>query len=210
MKSWARRHLASKYAGAIRIRAEHERFLGGITSNLRRLRLEETSVKRTFLKLCSAAMTSRALSPLSAWSSSSDLTNWAGNFEYSTDKQHSATSMNDIQEFVKRRSSLKVLSTRHCFNKIADSTSEFLSLRAMNRVVSLDPVARAVTVESGMSYGQLCPCLDSQGWALHNLASLPHISIAGACSTGTHGPEKRMATCPRRFQPLKWLMQPAK
>jgi xylitol oxidase len=57
----------------------------------------------------------------------------------------------------------------------------------MNRVVSLDPVARAVTVESGMSYGQLCPYLDSQGWALHNLASLPHISIAGACSTGTHG-----------------------
>jgi xylitol oxidase len=85
--------------------------------------------KRTFLKLCSVAMTSRALSPLSAWSSSSDLTNWAGNFEYSTDKQHSATSMNDIQEFVKRRSSLKVLGTRHCFNKIADSTSEFLSLR---------------------------------------------------------------------------------
>jgi xylitol oxidase len=124
---------------------------------------------------------------VSAWSSSSHLTNWAGNFEYSSDKQHSATSLDDIQEFVKRRNNVKVLGTRHCFNKIADSTSEFLSLKAMNRVVSLDPVARTVTVEAGISYGQLCPYLDSEGWALHNLASLPHISIAGACSTGTHG-----------------------
>ena len=47
--------------------------------------------------------------------------------------------------------------------------------------------ARTVTVESGLSYGQLCPSLDRDGFALHNLASLPHISIAGACATGTHG-----------------------
>src|SRR5262249_16886846 len=47
--------------------------------------------------------------------------------------------------------------------------------------------AKTVTVQSGMSYGQLCPYLDKQGWALHNLASLPHISIAGACTTATHG-----------------------
>src|SRR4029453_3580326 len=32
-----------------------------------------------------------------------------------------------------------------------------------------------------------CPLHDSKGFALHNLASLPHISIAGACATGTHG-----------------------
>jgi xylitol oxidase len=29
--------------------------------------------------------------------------------------------------------------------------------------------------------------LHAQGWALHNLGSLPHISVAGACATGTHG-----------------------
>ncbi len=143
--------------------------------------------KRTFLKICSAAMTSRVLSPLSGWSSGSKLTNWAGNFEYSTEKQYSANSLTDIQGFVRTRSNLKVLGTRHCFNKIADSTSEFLSLKAMDHVVALDPDARTVTVESGMTYGQLCPYLDNQGWALHNLASLPHISIAGASSTATHG-----------------------
>ncbi len=143
--------------------------------------------KRTFLKICSAAMTSRVLSPLFAWSSDGKLTNWAGNVAYSTEKQYSANSLKEIQEFVRTRSSLKVLGTRHCFNKIADSTREFLSVKAMDHVVGLDPDARTVTIESGMTYGQLCPYLDSQGWALHNLASLPHISVAGACSTATHG-----------------------
>ena len=132
-------------------------------------------------------MTSRVLSPLFAWSSDGKLTNWAGNVAYSTEKQYSANSLKDIQEFVRTRSSLKVLGTRHCFNKIADSTREFLSVKAMDHVVGLDPDARTVTIESGMTYGQLCPYLDSQGWALHNLASLPHISVAGACSTATHG-----------------------
>ena len=44
-----------------------------------------------------------------------------------------------------------------------------------------------MTVEAGVTYGQLGPYLDSKGFALHNLASLPHISVAGACSTATHG-----------------------
>ncbi len=142
--------------------------------------------KRTFLKVCSAALTSRMISPLLA-SSDSKLKNWAGNLEYSTEKQYSATSLKNIQEFVRNRRSLKVLGTRHCFNNIADTTSEFLSAKTMDHVVALDPDARTVTIESGMTYGQLCPYLDSRGWALHNLASLPHISVAGACSTATHG-----------------------
>ena len=143
--------------------------------------------KRTFLKMCSAAVGSRIFSPLSAWSQGSKLTNWAGNVEYSTEKQHAASSVTDAQQFVKNRKEMKVLGTRHCFNKIADTTSEFLSLRQMNNMVKLDAAARTVTIESGMSYGQLSPILDNQGWALHNLASLPHISVAGACVTATHG-----------------------
>src|SRR5690349_3673220 len=142
--------------------------------------------KRTFLKICSAMIGTRMISPLLAWSSDPKLTNWAGNIEYSTEKQHSANSVADTQEFVKSRRILKVLGTRHCFNRIADTSAEFLSLRSMEKVVGLDPAAKTVTVESGMRYGQLCPYLDSEGWALHNLASLPHISIAGACATATH------------------------
>src|SRR6201988_391406 len=143
--------------------------------------------KRTFLKACSLAMTNRLISPLLAWWSGDKLTNWAGNVEYSTQKLYSAKTVQDVQDFVRGRDSLKALGTRHCFNKIADSTTEFLSLKALDRVVELDSDARTVTIESGMSYGQLCPYLDSRGWALHNLASLPHISVAGACTTATHG-----------------------
>src|ERR1039457_3904534 len=72
---------------------------------------------------------------------------------------------------------VKVLGTRHCFNSIADSRYNLLSLKPMHEVVALDPAARTVTVDAGITYGQLCPPLDSKGFALHNLASLPHISI---------------------------------
>jgi xylitol oxidase len=130
---------------------------------------------------------SPALSPLFAWASGGKLTNWAGNFEYSTENLYPAGSLEQVQEFVKKQSRLKVLGTRHCFNKIADSKDQLLSLKAMDKVVALDPDARTVTVQAGMSYGQLSPYLDSKGYALHNLASLPHISIAGACTTATHG-----------------------
>ena len=100
---------------------------------------------------------------------------------------HRLTSLEQVRKFVKEHDSLKVLGTRHCFNGIADSTHALISLKPMDQVVALDPKARTVTVEAGMSYGQLCPYLHEKGFALHNLASLPHISIAGACATATHG-----------------------
>ncbi len=113
--------------------------------------------------------------------------NWAGNLEYSTDRLYSANSLEQVRTYVRKQRHLKVLGSRHCFNNIADSTQNLLSLKSMDQVVALEPEARTVTVESGMTYGQLCPLLHAKGFALHNLASLPHISIAGACSTATHG-----------------------
>jgi xylitol oxidase len=115
------------------------------------------------------------------------LTNWAGNYRYSTDNLQRLVSIEQVQRFVKEHDSLKVLGTRHCFNGIADSKHALISLRQMDKAVALDSKAHTVTVEAGMSYGQLCPYLHERGFALHNLASLPHISIAGACATATHG-----------------------
>ena len=115
------------------------------------------------------------------------LRNWAGNLQYGTDRLYRAGSVDQIQDLVKKHDKVKVLGTRHCFNGIADSTDNLISLRQMDRVVALDPKARTVTVEAGMSYGQLCPYLHDKGFALHNLASLPHISVAGAIATATHG-----------------------
>jgi xylitol oxidase len=115
------------------------------------------------------------------------LTNWARNYTYSTDNLHSLTSMEHVRKFVKKNDSLRVLGTRHCFNSIADSSAALVSLKAMDQVVALDAKTRTVTIEAGMSYGQLCPILHEKGFALHNLASLPHISVAGAVATATHG-----------------------
>jgi xylitol oxidase len=147
--------------------------------------------KRTFLKISSAFMTAPLFSPLTGWASGEKLKNWAGNLVYSTDKLFEAKSVAQVQAFVTGKSRFKVLGTRHCFNEIADSKDEFLSLKGMNRVVEIDEKNKTVTVEAGINYGQLSPYLHEKGFALHNLASLPHISVAGACATATHGSGER-------------------
>ncbi|RYZ18561.1 MAG: FAD-binding protein, partial [Chitinophagaceae bacterium] len=95
--------------------------------------------------------------------------------------------VDELKKLITGNPKLKILGTRHCFNRIADSADYFVSLRDMNKVVKLDTEAKTVTVEGGMKYGDLCPYLDSKGFSLHNLASLPHISVAGSCATATHG-----------------------
>jgi xylitol oxidase len=91
-----------------------------------------------------------------------------------------------LRKVVKSCSKLKALGTCHSFNAIADSKENQVSLKAFNEM-TLDAKGRTVTVGAGIKYGQLAPYLDSHGFALHNLASLPHISVAGARSTATHG-----------------------
>src|SRR6201993_2519386 len=143
--------------------------------------------KRTFIRFFAAMIGSPILAPLFSWASKNKLTNWAGNLEYSTDRLYTTNSLEEVRSYVKKQSKLKVLGTRHCFNKIADSTNQFLSLKAADEVITLDPQAHTVTVAAGVTYGQLSSYLHSKGFALHNLASLPHISVAGSCSTATHG-----------------------
>jgi xylitol oxidase len=147
--------------------------------------------KRTFIQLFAAVLASAPVMRLLAWAGQEKLRNWAGNIEYSTDRVQTSTSLAQVQDYVKTQPKLKVLGTRHCFNTIADSKDGFLSLKPMDEVIALDPAKRTVTVGGGITYGQLCPYLDGKGFALHNLASLPHISVAGACSTATHGSGQR-------------------
>ena len=143
--------------------------------------------KRAFIKFMTAAIANYVASPLFARSPDKKLTNWAGNIEYGTETLYPASSLEQVRTFIKKQTKLKVLGTRHCFNTIADSKNDFLSLKPMDGVVALDPVARNVTVDAGITYGLLAPYLHGKGYALHNLASLPHISVAGSCATATHG-----------------------
>ncbi|MBV8069285.1 MAG: FAD-binding protein [Acidobacteriaceae bacterium] len=142
--------------------------------------------KRDFLKTSAAVLTGSVLSRVSSSEEGEVRTNWAGNYRYSTDNLFLPETVEQVQQTIKKCRSLKALGTRHSFNGIADSTANQISLQKMTKM-TLDARARTVTVESGVKYGQLAPYLDRNGFALHNLASLPHISVVGARSTATHG-----------------------
>lgn len=113
--------------------------------------------------------------------------NWAGNYEYRAARLHEPESMDQVQELVRTVPKLRVLGSRHSFNDLADTPGDHISLARMPRLLELDAGARTVTIDGAGRYGELCGPLDAAGFALHNLASLPHISAAGACATSTHG-----------------------
>jgi xylitol oxidase len=117
--------------------------------------------------------------------------NWAGNYTYEAARVHFPGSVQEIQDIVKRCRNVRALGTRHSFNGIGDCPeADVISLKRLDRLLRFDRVGKAewtATIEGGITYGQLCPQLDREGFALPNLASLPHISVAGACATATHG-----------------------
>lgn len=114
-------------------------------------------------------------------------TNWAGNYVFLAPDVRSARSVAEVQEIVAGAGKVRVVGSAHSFNDIADSGEVQLSLAGLERVVRIDPARRQVTVDGGIRYGDLAPLLQAEGWALANLASLPHISVAGAVMTATHG-----------------------
>ena len=115
------------------------------------------------------------------------LTNWAGSHAYVAARLHEPETIEEVQEIVRSSPSLRVLGSGHSFNDIADTTGDLVSLARLPRRFELDRAAGTVTVDGGVRYGELCGPLEAAGFALHNLASLPHISVAGACATATHG-----------------------
>jgi alditol oxidase len=155
--------------------------------------------KRMFLKVSSAALTGAALSHINGCKqadtsvappggqSAARLKNWAGNLEYSSGNVVYPESVEQAQAFVKKADKIRALGSQHCFNKIADSPHQLISTKNLNKVIALDEAKKTVTVEPGIRYGTLGEYLQGKGHALHNLASLPHISVAGSVATATHG-----------------------
>jgi xylitol oxidase len=154
--------------------------------------------KRTFLKTSSLFLGGAMLAPLHGCKPDSGkenlsqakddpLKNWAGNLTYSTGNVHYPKTVEQVQEVVKKYDKVRPLGSRHSFNKIADSKENQISLKEMNKVVSLDKNANTITVEGGARYGEFASYLYENNYALPNLASLPHITVAGACATATHG-----------------------
>jgi alditol oxidase len=118
--------------------------------------------------------------------------NWAGNLTYRAAQLLEPRSVDQLRELVAASPRLRPIGTRHSFNDIADTTGALLSLRALPRRLELHPRQRTVTVDGGATYGEICGRLHAAGLALSNLPSLPHISVAGASATGTHGSGGRL------------------
>ncbi len=145
--------------------------------------------RKTFLKTSSVLVAGGLLSPFLSCKKQPKMVrkNWAGNYEYKAENLYSPKTVEEVQALVKKLDKQKALGSCHCFNNIADSPMNQISSQNLNKVISIDEKANTMTVEAGARYGQFAPQLDKKGFALHNLASLPHISVAGACSTATHG-----------------------
>jgi xylitol oxidase len=114
------------------------------------------------------------------------LRNWAGNHTFGASRVHRPATLEEVQEVVAAAPRVRVLGSRHSFTGIADS-AELLSLEELPADVVVDRAAGTVSVGGAMTYGELAEVLRDEGLALHNLASLPHISVAGAVATATHG-----------------------
>ena len=111
--------------------------------------------------------------------------NWAGNLTYAALTVLRPTTVAELQDIVTAAPLIRPLGSRHSFNRIADTAAVQVSVSGLPEVFHID--GSTVTVGAGARYGEMVGRLDEAGWALHNLASLPHISIAGAVATGTHG-----------------------
>ena len=114
-------------------------------------------------------------------------TNWAGNIIFGAPGFHRPSTVPELQAVVARGRRIRVLGTGHSFNDLADSPGAQVSLAGLPPEVSVDSAAMTARVAAGLSYAELAGRLDAHGFALRNLASLPHISVAGATATATHG-----------------------
>jgi xylitol oxidase len=113
--------------------------------------------------------------------------NWSDNYTFMAAHIRRPASVEELCELVAKSTRIRAIGTRHSFNGIADSAGDLIDLSGIDPSFLIDPERQTVTAGAGTNYDVLADYLHRAGWALHNMASLPHISIAGATATGTHG-----------------------
>lgn len=113
--------------------------------------------------------------------------NWAGNYDYLATDFQRPESMSELRNLIAGTQKIRALGSRHSFSSLADSSGTLVSLAGIGPQIEIDEQTFTVRVAGGVTYGHLANELSRAGFALHNMASLPHISVAGAIATGTHG-----------------------
>ncbi|SDL51489.1 xylitol oxidase [Glycomyces sambucus] len=118
---------------------------------------------------------------------SAPLHNWAGNIGFSPARFEAPATLDEARAVVAGAGRLRVLGSGHSFNTIAASDDVMLSLAGMEPFAELDILKGTVRAAGWLTYAALSAAVHRAGFALHNMASLPHISVAGSIATGTHG-----------------------
>jgi xylitol oxidase len=113
--------------------------------------------------------------------------NWSKTVTFNASSRFEPTTSSELAGIVGSSGEIKVLGSGHSFSKIADTYGVHLSLHSLGNHLEIDREANTVHVSGAVRYDELGKFLWGHGYALHNLASLPHISVAGACATATHG-----------------------
>ena len=117
-------------------------------------------------------------------------TNWGGNYAYRARQIRAPSSVEELQEIVSSSRRVRVLGARHSFTAIADA-AELVTLDGIRPHIVIDSDAMTVSFGGALRYGELATELERHGLALSNLGSLPHLAVAGAISTATHGSGER-------------------
>jgi alditol oxidase len=118
--------------------------------------------------------------------------NWAGNVTFAASHLHRPSTVDELRRLVAGSARIRALGTAHSFSRIADTSGELVSVAGLPAAVSIDPATSTATVAAGIRYGDLVTQLHEAGFGLPGMASLPHISVAGACATATHGSGNRI------------------
>lgn len=113
--------------------------------------------------------------------------NWSGHDPFNAARFHQPNSIEDLRTIVRKAYKVRVIGSRHCFNDIADTTGDLISLSNLAPKLVIDHELNTATVGAGITYDELCPQLHAAGYALPNMASLDHITLIGACMSATHG-----------------------
>ena len=130
---------------------------------------------------------------------------WAGTHEFGAPTFVDATSVEQVQHLVASARHVRALGTRHSFNDIADTVGTLVTVTGIDPAITIDESARTVTAGAGARFGVIAAALEHERWALHNMGSLPHISVAGAISTGTHGSGNRNGSLSTAVRALEFV-----
>ncbi|GAA3281629.1 D-arabinono-1,4-lactone oxidase [Nesterenkonia halobia] len=114
-------------------------------------------------------------------------TTWSRSHTFAARELCAPRTAEELQETIASSSRIRALGSRHSFNDVADTEGKLVTVHDLPERVDVDDSAATVTVSGGTTYGRLAEHLSHTHWALQNMGSLPHISVAGATATGTHG-----------------------